>query len=139
MTMHLIQGISTLNTRKPQFKLTKAKEASWRGDLAVYNREMKRQGQPKLTWEQYMDMRLGKTAKPVAIKNTYVPKYSHPRYTDRQQIASLETDVGNTNLRESMKYNGERKLLGVGVLHKSCLQPIWSQQEAEEIAKMRRG
>jgi hypothetical protein len=135
--MHLIQGISTLNTRKPQFKLTKTKEASWREDLAVYNREMRRQGQSKLTWEQYVAMRLGKTAKPVAIKNTYVPKYSHPRYTDRQQIASLETDVGNTNLRESIKYTGTL-VKGIVVQHKSCLQPIISKDEAIDSARMRR-
>ena len=40
--MHLIRGISTLNTRKPTFKLTKAKESSWRDDFAIYNREIGR-------------------------------------------------------------------------------------------------
>lgn len=136
--MHLIQGISTLNTRKPQFKLTKAKEASWRDDLAVYNREMRRQGQPKLTWEQYVAMRLGKTAKPVAIKNTYVPKYSHPRYTDRQQIASLETDVGNTNLRESIKYTGTL-VKGICTMHKSNAVPVIDEEQMKDISRMRRG
>lgn len=28
---------------------------------------------------------------------------------------------------------------GIAVMHKSCLQPVFSQQEAEESAKMRRG
>lgn len=136
--MHLIQGISTLNTRKPQFKLTKTKEASWREDLAVYNREMRRQGQSKLTWEQYVAMRLGKTAKPVAIKNTYVPKYSHPRYTDRQQIASLETDVGNTNLRESIKYTGTL-VKGICTMHKSNAVPVIDEEQMKDISRMRRG
>ena len=138
MTMHLIQGINTLNTRKPQFKLTKAKESSWRDDLSVYNREMKRQGQPKLTWEQYMAMRLGKTAKPVAVKNTYVPKYSHPRYTDRQEIASLETDVGNTNLRESIKYTGTL-VKGIATMHKSNAVPVIDEEQMKDISRMRRG
>ena len=39
---------------------------------------------------------------------------------------------------EPQSYSGERKLLGIGVLHKSCLQPIFSETEAVEIAHMRR-
>jgi hypothetical protein len=139
MTMHLIQGINTLNTRRPKFKMTKAKESSWREDFAIYNRELKRQGQPRLCWEQYVDMRLGKIKvskpvfKPLTVSNT------HPRYQDRVELPSLDVVAGNTLKRETMKYDGERKLLGIAVLHKSCLQPVFSQQEAEEIAKMRRG
>jgi len=36
-------------------------------------------------------------------------------------------------------YTGERKLLGVAVMHKSNLVPVFSQEDAEDIAKMRRG
>ena len=54
-------------------------------------------------------------------------------------IPSLHTSASYTPKKESMVYDGERKLIGVAVLHKSCLQPVFSQQEAEEIAKMRRG
>ena len=140
MTMHLQRGLSSLSTRKPSFKLTKAKEASWREDLAIYNRELKRRGQPRLSWEEYMAMRLGKTkAASTTNKNSYVPANTHPRYVDRVQHESLDVVAGNTLKRESLKYDGERKLLGIAVLHKSCLQPVFSQQEAEEIAKMRRG
>lgn len=54
-------------------------------------------------------------------------------------IPSLKTDAFYTAKKERLVYDGERKLLGIAVLHKSCLQPVFSQQEAEEIAKMRRG
>ena len=30
------------------------------------------------------------------------------------------------------------KIIGIGVLHKSCLQPIFNKEAAEDIAKMRR-
>jgi len=139
MTMHLIQGINTLNTRKPKFKMTKAKESSWREDFAIYNRELKRQGQPRLTWEQYVDMRLGKVKiskpvfKPLTVSNT------HPRYQDRVELPSLDVVAGNTNRRESMKYDGERKLLGIAVMHKSNLVPIFDEEQAKDISRMRRG
>ncbi len=35
-------------------------------------------------------------------------------------------------------YTGD-KVLGVAVLHKSCLQPVFSQEAAIEVARMRRG
>ena len=37
-----------------------------------------------------------------------------------------------------MQYSGERKLLGIGLMHKSNLVPIWDKEGAEEISKMRR-
>jgi len=37
-----------------------------------------------------------------------------------------------------MKYTGT-EVLGVAVLHKSCLQPIFNKKAAIETAQMRRG
>ena len=139
MTMHLLRGMSTLNTRKPSFKLTKAKEASWRDDFAIYNRELKRQGQPRLTWEQYMDMRLGKTKVAKAVnKNSYVPTNTHPRYVDRQHIPSLDIVAGNTNKRESQKYTGTL-VKGIATMHKSNAVPVIDEEQMKDISRMRRG
>ncbi len=44
---------------------------------------------------------------------------------------------GSTALPKQKVYTGD-KVLGVAVMHKSHLAPVFSQQEAEEIAKMRR-
>lgn len=35
-------------------------------------------------------------------------------------------------------YSGERKLLGIAVMHKSNMVPVFSEDDAEAIAKMRR-
>lgn len=138
MTMHLIKGVTALNTRKPKFKLTKAKEAAWRNDHAEYNRELKRQGQPKQTWEQYVDNRLGRVKLPKQEFKPLSASYLKSAPT-APNIPSLNANVGNTYKKETLMYDGERKLLGIAVLHKSCLQPVFSQKDAEEIAKMRRG
>ena len=138
--MHLIRGISTLNTSKPKFKMTKAKEASWRDDFAIYNRELKRQGQLRLTWEQYMDMRLGKTK---ASRPTFKPLQAavstHPRYVDhRDDIPSLDVITGNTNRRESMKYTGTL-VKGIATMHKSNAVPVIDEEQMKDISRMRRG
>ncbi len=41
--------------------------------------------------------------------------------------------------KEPQVYNGERKLLGVATMHKSNMVPVFSKDDAEDIAKMRRG
>ena len=139
MTMHLIRGVCTLNTRKPAFKLTKRKRAEWEFDWMADNKARKSQGMPKITFEQYCDNRLGKVKLDKPVFKELSVTNTHPRYVDRVEHQSLGVVAGNTLKRESLKYDGERKLLGIAVLHKSCLQPVFSQQEAEEIAKMRRG
>jgi len=137
--MHLQRGLSSLSTRKPTFKLTKAKEASWRDDFAIYNRELKRQGQPRLSWEEYMDMRLGKTK---ATKPTFKPLSAtvstHPRYVDRVQHDSLSVVAGNTLKREPLKYTGTL-VKGIATMHKSNAVPVIDEEQMKDISRMRRG
>lgn len=140
MTMHLQRGLTTLRTSRPQFKMTRAKEASWRDDFAIYNRELKRQGQPRLTWQQYMDMRLGRTAaKPAASRTSFTATPgSHPRYQDRVHIASLDTQAGTTARREPLRYTGTL-VKGIATMHKSNAVPVIDEEQMKDISRMRRG
>jgi hypothetical protein len=65
----------------------------------------------------------------------YTP--TKPVVRETKAIPSLNTNVGNTSKVETTKYTGD-KLIGIAVLHKSCLQPVFSQQDATDIARMRR-
>ena len=47
--------------------------------------------------------------------------------------------VFTSGKKQAFTYSGERKLLGIGMLHKSNLVPVWDEQDAKEISKMRRG
>ena len=140
MTMHLMRGLSTLNSRKPKFKLTKAKEQSWRDDFAIYNRELKRQGVDRITWEQYMDMRLGKStkAKTSQVRTTFSHTSMHPRYVDRVVHPSLGIVGGNTDKRESLKYTGTL-VKGIATMHKSNAVPVIDEEQMKDISRMRRG
>lgn len=61
-----------------------------------------------------------------------IPEYS-------RNVGQLSNHIpGSSPKRESMRYTGERKLLGISAMHKSSLVPIWSGDEAKEIARMRR-
>lgn len=49
----------------------------------------------------------------------------------------LSKMMGVAAKKESMQYTGNM-MLGVTVLHKSCLQPIFNEQAAKDAASMRR-
>lgn len=65
------------------------------------------------------------------------PQMSTARITDTKKIPSLVTPGGECTKKEPVVYTGD-KVLGIAVLHKSCLQPIFSQHSAIDVSKMRR-
>jgi hypothetical protein len=58
--------------------------------------------------------------------------------TNTHHIKSLDTGhSGPISSKPTPKYTGT-KILGITIVHKSCLQPVFNQQEAIDAAKMRR-
>lgn len=67
-----------------------------------------------------------------------VSKPQEPYRRETVRYPSLDTGHGNaTKPIQSKRYTGD-KLLGIGTLHKSNAVPIFSQEEAQDQAKMRR-
>lgn len=52
-------------------------------------------------------------------------------------IPSRDTGIGNATKKQSNVYSGNA-IIGLGTLHKSNCVPIFSEQEAKDIAQMRR-
>ena len=63
MTMHLAQGMTTIRKRNYKPVMTKKNIAKWEAGLIVHNRNCKRNGEPKLTFNQYVDYCHGITTK----------------------------------------------------------------------------
>ena len=62
----------------------------------------------------------------------YKPDPNHPQPSNRIPVTS-----GGSKVKEQ-QYSGERKLIGIGLMHKSNLVPIWDEEGANEISTMRR-
>ena len=64
---------------------------------------------------------------------------SPSRNNDRetQHIPSLVTPGGSTAAKEIHVYTGD-KMIGISIIHKSCLQPVFSKEAAMDAASMRR-
>lgn len=119
-----------------KMKLTKKKMTELMLAHAEYNKRQKslRLGDP-VSFDEYLDIINGK--KKVEYTSNEIPSYDCPRPTPHYPSCS-DKSVGTAQKPEPKKYSGERKLVGIGTMHKSNLVPIFSDEEAEDIANMRR-
>jgi hypothetical protein len=63
------------------------------------------------------------------------PEMGTPRLTTRPP--SLVTAGGSTALKSIPRYTGT-EMIGISIIHKSCLQPVFSREAATDAANMRR-
>lgn len=115
MTMHLVRGMTSLNTRKRKSKKKTA---------AVLEEEKKMR---ELLLKVGYNRRLASEF-----------KQEMPNYKVSEPIAPTSDKVGNGYAKVAKQYTGD-ELAGIGTLHKSNMVPIRKDSNAaKEIATMRR-
>lgn len=119
MTMHLVRGMSSINT--------KARKKKQKKNAAILEEERKMQKLLK---------RVGYSKESAQKHRNTMPDYSVSKHSipTSDQISSI------VESRKANVYTGD-ELAGVGQLHKSNLVPIRkdNKEAAKEIARMRRG
>lgn len=65
-------------------------------------------------------------------------KPSAPYRRETAYIPSLNSHSGSCAKRETQQYTGT-SMLGVATMHKSNAVPVFSEEQAKEISRMRRG
>ena len=132
MSMHLHHPALSLNGKKKgKVKFRNAAEAQRARDLdASWKGILKAQGIEAEDRKRRRAMR----AEPL--------QYNLSSPNDRastKHIPSLDTGhSGSVSSKPNPKYTGT-KILGIGTMHKSNAVPVFSQEEAHDIATMRRG
>tara|TARA_Y100001937_G_scaffold126292_1_gene195212 strand:- start:3166 stop:3645 length:480 start_codon:yes stop_codon:yes gene_type:complete len=156
--MHLERGLSMINTRKRKTKITKAKykelELRWR----KWNKSMKQKGMHHLRYETldaYIDYAYGRGQKPnpkdykhfkpmqtqynLRAEQDKEHRKKYPSLMEQQiKAGTFNSGTNSTGKKEPMKYTGTL-VKGIATMHKSNAVPIISQEEATDIARMRRG
>lgn len=122
---------SALANRNLTKKQTVELDAAWR----QRNRELKQAGIRPDTFEQYLEYVFGKAPK-------QRPDHSKRLTTNHtvQKVAAnciKDWTTGSCTAKPKTKYTGE-KMIGVSIIHKSCLQPIFDEGAAVDAANMRR-
>jgi hypothetical protein len=67
----------------------------------------------------------------------YVAKVN-PRIAELRKISSVDSGhTGAVNVKQTPQYTGD-KIIGIGTMHKSNAVPIFNDEAAKDISKMRR-
>ena len=141
MSMHLSNIRVTPARRKTTITDKKRKELenNWR----QHNTWLKQHHMKTMTFEEYVNQALGKNK--VSKKPTHesfkplISNSNNYRRGDAQHYPSRDIVDRNIGTKPETKvYSGERKLLGIGTMHKSNMVPIFDKESAEDLARMRR-
>lgn len=103
-----------------------------------------RERELKAQWDKMVALHakpLERGARAKAVKGTSIlshkPNVFIPDDRDPRTIASVDSGKGNATKKQQVQYSGDA-VLGIAVMHKSCLQPIFNTEAAKDVAKMRR-
>lgn len=127
MTMHMVGPyLSTTGKSKVKKKFRSAEAA----------KQAREAQQEWAEFEKRWGITAKKKSKTVAVE---LPTTTKPyiRDTGEKPKSKSSWTVGAVNSKPSQQYTGTA-IVGISTLHKSNAVPVFSQKEAEEIAKMRR-
>ena len=143
--------MTSLNTKKKRKsqKMTAGKLERLQKQHREHNKHMKQLGchNNVMTFQEYCDYVSGNYKskfKPSVIKTDWEQE-GYTRKTEPVPSHNSKHSFAPATKRESMQYTGERKLVGIAMMHKSNLVPVFAddddktgQKQATEIAQMRR-
>jgi hypothetical protein len=128
MTMQLAHpALTTLGKRKGKQKFRNAEEARKARELAA-------------EWEAKQAKWNKEYGKPIKLKKTtnklIIPKIPEGRGT--RHLSSIDSGhTGAVTIKQTQQYTGD-KIIGIGTMHKSNAVPIFNDEAAKDISKMRR-
>ena len=134
MTMHLlVPAYTTTQTTRRKSKTTTAKQTKLANDWLDDCKFCKRLGIKPKTFEEYQQYRSG-NYKP-KLRGTPMPEYNVSNHREKYPSGD---GIGVTFAKTPNTYTGDR-LIGIATMHKSNSVPVFSQEDAIEISRMRRG
>jgi hypothetical protein len=132
--MHLLgPAYTTTQTTRRKSKTTTAKQTKLANDWLDDCKFCKRLGIKPKTFEEYQQYRSG-NYKP-KLRGTPMPEYNVSNHREKYPSGD---GIGVTFAKTPNTYTGD-KLIGIATMHKSNSVPVFSQEDAIEISRMRRG
>jgi len=151
MSMHLEKPyLTTTSYKKRKEKITKAKQAELEQGWRDRNQRLKQMGLSKETFEQYLDWVYGRgkkekkettnwkiTQAPISKSCKEILAAPEDAESNKAPSSLNEWITGPVSSKPSPIYTGT-KVKGIGTMHKSNAVPIFSDEEAIDISRMRR-
>ena len=116
-------------------KLTKKQDLELQSAWRQRNKEFRRVGVPAETYDQYLSFVFGHNSK---VKPDFTKKLRDDHKVSRGTANCIKDwTVGTCGSKPTHSYTG-KNMIGVSIIHKSCLQPIFNEEAAHDAASMRR-
>lgn len=138
MTMHMLgHAFNTVNISRRKKKLSDSQFHKFAMELNAYNKQMKKYGLKTKTLDEYIAYRQGKY-KPTLKGSVKDPLRATTLRRESPKVPSYGDQVGSIPAKPEQKYTGTL-IKGIATMHKSNAVPIISEEDAHEVARMRRG
>lgn len=143
MSMHLLgPQYTTTNYRKKKTKVTQGKMDMWMQQYRERCKMNKRYRLPQITFEEFVDELHGR----VKHKREFKPYTPAPdpvmqsirEHREKYPSAGFGETSPNACAKPEAKVYTGTLIKGVAVTHKSNIVPVMNQEQAEDIARMRR-
>lgn len=120
-------AFNNIGSKKSKQKFKSAEEAKRARELSA---EWEKNNQK---WKSMSTVKVSKKAVQPAATVSPVPVGR-----ENDKVNRLNSWItGPVNTKPTQQYTGD-KVLGISIIHKSCLQPVFNQQQAIDAATMRR-
>lgn len=139
MTMHLAQGLTTINTRKRKTK--QVDRSVYEVEMHAHNKQSRRDGLPQLqfaTLDQYIAYRtgtgrkVGKEFKPMVIKT------KAERFIRQTPVYKSKGGTSGNGVKVLPKAYTGNYMVGIATMHKSNLVPVGRDTDPTDYSTMRR-
>lgn len=131
MTMNLAHpALTTTGHRRGPKKWASAQQKQ-------QHQELESQWQSKMKELAKLSPMAGQSIKKMSTTLNVNPRIPPGRKSTRHIPSLNSTHIGAVSSPARPIYTGD-KIIGVTIVHKSCLQPVFNKQQAEDAAKMRR-
>jgi hypothetical protein len=124
--MHLLPAFITTTKVKGKDRIRKACTRKAKIQLAAHQQ-----------WVEKMTKGMKSDKK--VLDSIRKEEYTKSMVVDRSAFQKSGMAPGTFAKPEEKVYSGEMKLLGIATMHKSNMVPVFKKQDAEDIARMRRG
>ena len=133
MTMQLMSHAYTTTSTKKRKNKPVTINAKYATEFREHNKFMRRIGCKEKSLDEYVQYRQG-NYKPT-LKGTPMPKYEISNHREKYPSGD---GIGTTYARKENVYTGTL-IKGIATMHKSNAVPIMNDEQAIEVATMRRG
>ena len=123
MTMHLLPAFVTTTSKRKRKSSNNKRAALQRAEHEAW----------------VLKMTKGMASDKKVLDKAWRKEYTSSMVVDRSAFQKSGMAPGVCAKPEEKVYSGERKLLGIATMHKSNMVPVFDKQNAEDIARMRRG